>query len=62
MTHRLGVLAGDAQRDVADETAQVVGWEREREEFGRVLVDRPLAPLHDDLVKVGGEHVQREFP
>jgi hypothetical protein len=25
-------------------------------------VDQPLADLHEDLVEVGGEHVQRPFP
>ena len=58
----LVVLAGQAQYHVPDQAAQVVRRERQREEFVRLLVDRPLAPLHDDLVEVGGEHVQREFP
>ena len=58
LAHGLVVPARQAEHHIADQPAQVVGREGEGEELLRVLVDRPFAAAHDDLIQVGGEHVQ----
>ena len=58
----LVVLACQPQDDIPHETPQVVRGKGEREELLRLLVHRPLAALHHDLVEVGGKHVERQLP
>ncbi len=57
----LVVLPGDPQRHVPHELPQVVGREGQGKELLGVFVDGAFPALHQDLVKVGGEHVHRQF-
>ena len=58
---RLVALPRQADTDVLDQLAQIVGRVGEREELCRVLVHRPPAFLHDHVVQVGGEYGQRQL-
>ena len=58
---RLVALAGQTQSYVSDQGAQVIGRIGQGKEFGRMLVDRSLAFLHDHVVQVSGKYGQREF-
>src|SRR5665811_1169474 len=58
LTHRLVVLAGDPQHHVTHQRPQVVRWECQRKEVLWLLIDRPLAALHQDFVEVRRKHVQ----
>ena len=61
LPHRLVALPGEPCRHVLHQLAQRVGRIGQREEFRRVLVDRPASLRLRDLVQVGGEFGEREF-
>jgi hypothetical protein len=60
LAHGLVVLVRQAQGHVAHQVAQVVRGEGQAKETFRFLVDRLLAALHQDLVKVRREHRERQ--
>ena len=62
LAYSFAVLARQPSRDIPHQFAQCVRGVSEREELGRVLVDRALPRLGHDLVQVGRELGEREFP
>ncbi len=61
LAHCFVVFPRDAQRHIPHELPQVVGWEGQCEELLGIFVDRALPALHQDFVKIGGEHVHGQF-
>src|SRR6266566_10105705 len=57
----LVIFASEPERHLAHEVAEIVGWVRESKKLLGLFVNRPLARLHHDFVKVGGELLQRKF-
>ena len=61
LAYGLVVLASHTQYNVAHQLTQVVSRKSESEKLVWVLVCWALAALHEDLIKIGSEHVEREF-
>ena len=61
LPHRLVAPSDEPRCDVLHQLAQRVGGIGQREEFRRVLVDRPASLRLRDLVQVGGEFGERKL-